>query len=711
MTWLARALYGRRMVALALSALMFAVCAVVGLPVLERLGGGNPDFLTPGSPTQQAVQQVEDSTGTVPDGGLLALVKTGEPLGSPRTTAVIQEVVDALEAEPAIAVVQPPAGPGTRQVAEDGSSAYVVGQWDADEDPRELQEGVDRLQERFAGREDVTLGGSEVVGNQVVATVVSDLARAELLAFPILFVLSLVIFRGVVAAALPLLLGGLNIVLATAGLRLVDEWVPMSIFAMNLVTALGLGLAIDYSLLMISRFRGELATGAEVPEALRRTMATAGRTVLVSAVTVAAAMACLFAFEQRFLYSMAVGGVLVSLSGIVAALVVLPALLAALGHRIDALAPRRWRSSEGGRADRSWHRIAVGVMSRPFATALLGVVILVALALPLAGAKFTAVSAKDVPVHQSARAVDEELSTQYAANPREDIVVVVDRAVTEPGTTDVAARVSELDGVGAVAGPVPLDASTSLLLVDPQEPGMDPASLETVREIRELSTSQTPVTVAGESANTLDLRTSILDRLPLAVGLVVGSTLLVLWLLTGSVLLPLLTVVMNTLTLAATYGILVLVFQQGHLSGLLDFTPQGALDTTMPVLLFALVFGLSTDYGVFLLARIGEAREHGLDDRRAVVEGVGRTGRIVTAAALLFCVALGALVTSEITFIKALGLGTALGVLLDATLVRVLLVPSLMGLLGRWAWWSSAALTRLHRHVGVREGGPVPQQP
>lgn len=705
MNLLAAVLYRRRGLALLLAGTAFLACAALGIPVLQRLGGGNPDFVTPGSPTQDAVRHLEDATGTVPDGGLIVLVDTGKPFSDAETTTVIDEVAAVLDDEGAIAAVQRPEGRASRQVAEDGSSAYVVGLWDAGQSPAEVQETIDRVQQRFEGRSDVLLGGSEVVGNQVVDTVVSDLARAEVLAFPVLLVLSLVIFRGVVAALVPLLLGGLNIVLATAGLRLLDEWTPMSIFAMNLVTALGLGLAIDYSLLMISRFRDELATGAEVPDALRVTMSTAGRTVLVSAVTVALAMACLLAFQQRFLYSMAAGGVLVALSGIVAALVVLPALMALLGRRIDALAPRRWQVGPEG--DRRWHAIARGVMSRPVLTGILGVLTLLALALPLRDVGFTAVSAKDVPAHQSAREVDEILASDYATNPREDIVVLVSRPADAPATGQVMGAVRELEGVAGVAGPLPLDGSTSVMLAQPAQPGMDRSSLETVREIRDLSTAGTTVEVAGESANTLDLQESILARLPLAVGLVLASTVLVLWLLTGSVVLPLLTVLMNTLTLAATYGILVLIFQDGHLSGLLDFESQGALDTTMPVLLFALVFGLSTDYGVFLLARMGEARAQGAGDREAVVLGVGRTGRIVTAAAVLFCVALGALVTSEITFIKALGLGTALGVLIDATLVRILLVPSLVSVLGRWAWWSPGWLARIHDVVGIREGGPA----
>ncbi|WP_125777421.1 MMPL family transporter [Antribacter gilvus] len=696
-----------RVAIVVMATLIVGGAAAVGVPVLHQLGGGNPDFVTPGSPSQDAVAVLEDTTGTVPDGGLIALVDTGEPVGSRATQEVIADVVERLGEEDAIATVIPPAieaaapgapsapsapstpsqgGPG--QVSEDGDSAYVLALWDADATDGEMQETIDRLDDELAELDGVSLGGSEVVGNQVVSTVLRDLTRAELAAFPVLILLSLLIFRGLVAGMLPLLLGGVNILFALAGVRLVHEQFEMSIFALNLVTALGLGLAIDYGLLIVSRYRAELAAGLEPEAAVRETMTTAGRTVLLSAVTVAAAMACLFVFEQRFLYSMAVGGILVAVSGALAALIVLPALLAVLGRRIDALAPRRWRQQlEGGESDARWLRIARSVAARPVIFALAGTTALVLLAAPLANIAFTAVSAKDVPGDQSAHQVDQRLTDDFASNPRENVVVVLHGAADAPEVQDVADEIAGLDGADVVSPPVPLDADTTMLTVDPLGAGMAPESLDLVQDVRALSTPDLRVQVAGESANFADLRDSVVANLPLAAGLVIIGTLLVLLLLTRSVLLPLMSVVMNLLTLGATFGILVLTFQDGLLGGLLGFTAQGALDLTMPVLLFALVFGLSTDYGVFLLDRMREAREGGASDRDSVVLGMARTGRIVTAAALLFCVALGALVTSDIVFIKMLGLGTALGVLLDATIVRMMLVPSLMTLFGRASWW------------------------
>ncbi|MGB6003937.1 MAG: MMPL family transporter [Ornithinimicrobium sp.] len=695
------------------------VAAVLGLPALHLLGGGNPDFITPDSPSQRAVRSIEDATGTVPDGGLIVLVESADSGADPTANSMIDDVVAAMGEHSSIAAVIPPGQGGPRHVAEDRSSAYVLGLWDALASDEDYQATVEDLAERFEDRDEVLLGGSEVVGNQVVNTVVRDLARAELFAFPVLFVLSVLVFRGLVAAILPLVLGGLNIVLALGGLRLVNEVSDLSIFALNLVSALGLGLAIDYCLLIISRFRAEMAEGRDTGLALRRTMETAGKTVLLSSLTVAAAMACLFVFQQRFLYSMAVGGVLVAFSGMLVALVVLPALLAVLGKRIDSLAVGRWWGSSPaprharGRLSRFpddetsfWFRLAQWVVARPARTAAGGVALLLLMALPLSGAQATAVSAKDVPESQSSREVDERLSADYLSNPREDVVVVAQGGAEQAEVQDLPARFADLDGVASVTPAVPLSQDATMVLLDPDQPGMAQSSQDLVRDVRALSSTELPLEVAGETANFVDLQSSLLDRLPLAAALVVAGTMIVLWLLTGSVLLPFKAVLLNVLTLAATFGLLVVIFQEGFLGGILDFEAQTALDVTMPVLLFALVFGLSTDYGVFLLARIREYRESGADDQRSIILGVGQTGRIVTAAAVLFCVALGALVTSDIVFIKELGLGTALGVLIDATIVRAMLVPSLMALLGRWAWWSPAPLTWLHDRIGVREGEP-----
>ncbi|HET9871814.1 MAG TPA: MMPL family transporter [Propionibacteriaceae bacterium] len=715
---IARIVTRRAWVVAAMAAVVATVAAVFGISVAGSLTGGNPDFVTAGSQSDQASARFEDATEMVGDGGVLALVNTGEPLTSARTQAAVDRVTQAMESEPAFKLVlnhdrtKDPA-----LVSTDRLSTYVVAHWKAGADD-EFQPTVSRLLDRFADDPEVRLGGSEVVGEQVVATVHHDLAMAELLAFPVLFVLSLWIFRSLVASALPLVIGGLNVVLTMLGLRLVSQVTDLSIFALNLVTALGLGLAIDYSLLVVSRFRSELARGVAVAEAVTVTVNTAGRTIVYSSVTVSAAMASLFLFEQRFLFSMAVGGLLVAASAAMVALFVLPAILALLGHKVDFGSPARWRRTleQPESTDGLWFRIARVVMRKPAMVAVAAITILLALGLPFAGVRFTGVGAKDLPDSASSRQVDDVLGEDFASNPRESILVVVNlpdqtgnvvqQRINQVLADDVRERIDALPGTAAVTPVQPLDDRSWLVLVDPREPGLSGTSQQLVKQIRDLPT-QAELLVGGETANFVDLKESLLDHLPEAIAVVALSSMLVLWLMTGSVLLPLNALLMNLLTISATFGVLVLVFQKDYLADLLGFPGQGALDATQPILLFALVFGLSTDYGVFLLARMKEAHDAGASAREAVILGVGRTGRIVTAAALLFCVALGAMVSSQIVFIKELGFGTALGVLLDATIVRALLVPSLMALLGRWSWWSPAPLTALHQRFGLREEAAV----
>ncbi|WP_380285857.1 MMPL family transporter [Kitasatospora purpeofusca] len=693
-----------------------AVAAFLGAPVITSLTGGNPDFVTPGSGSVRADDRIGAATGIQSDGGIIALVDTGAPVDDRRTRDEVGKVAGLMSGDPVFADVltyYQAQDPGL--VSRDGTRTIVVGRL-KDGAGDHYQDAVDRLSEALDGDRSVRLGGSEVVGNQVVSTVQHDLERAELLAFPVLFVLSLWIFRSLVASALPLVIGGLNVVLTLLGLRLVDRLItPMSIFSLNLVTALGLGLAIDYSLLIVSRFRDELAVDPDVGRAIGATLHTAGRTILFSSLTVSAAMASLFVFRQRFLYSMAVGGLLVSASALLVALLVLPAVLRLLGRHIDFLAPaRRRRSLEAPEStDGGWFALARGVMRRAPLVAIGASALLVVLGLPFLKVAFTTVGPASLPTGAGSRAVDDTLRADFPADPLESLQVVVVtsgdgvRAGARERVDGLRADIAALPGAASVGPEAQLDGDTWLVRVTPKEPGLSEASRRLVRDVRALS-GPDEVLVGGQSATFVDLEDSLAGRLPAAALIVFLTSMLVLLLMTGSLVLPLKAVLMNLLTLAATFGILVFVFQWGHGAGLFGADAQGALDATQPVLLFAMVFGLSTDYGVFLLARIKEARDAGAGEVESVAQGLGRTGRVVTAAAVLFCVALGALATSEIVFIKELGLGTALGVLLDATIVRALLVPSLMRLLGRWNWWAPSPLRWLYARFGLREGGAPP---
>lgn len=696
----------RHAVLVVLASLAVAAVAVLfGTPVVASLTGGSQDFRTSGSGSQLADQRIRDVAGIAGDGGIVALVQIPDGPAAGASTDRIQQVGADLRAQPGVvSVLSYPDTGNPALVARDGSSAYLIAYVDADADAAAV---ASEVQERFAGQPDVALGGAPIVDEQVTDTVGSDLRRAELLAFPVLFLLSLLIFRSLVASALPVLIGGFNILLTLLALRVVSEFVSLSVFGLNLVTALGLGLAIDYSLLVVSRFRGELASGADVREAVRTTVRTAGRTITFSAVTVAAAMAALLVFEQRFLRSMAIAGVLVSLLSAVVSVLLLPSALRLAGRRIDMFAPARWQRSlhEAESLDGRWFRLAAKVTDRPKLVAGAAMAIMLLLAAPFLAVQFTFISASTLPDTVSGRQVADALAHEFPTNPADAVQVVVGGDGASPQmAADLAARIGEIDGVAAVDAAVPLGSGSFLVAVHLGDDPLAPSSRAVVQQIRDLPTVGDMV-VGGQTAQFVDLRSSLTDRLPLAILLVCVGNMAALMLMTGSIVLPVKSILMNFLTLAATFGVLVLIFQDGHGAGLLGTTAQGALEATQPVLLFALVFGLSTDYGVFLLSRIKEARDAGADDRQAVILGLGRTGRIVTAAAVLFCVALGALATSDIVFIKELGIGTAVGVLIDATIVRALLVPSLMVLLGRWNWVGPRWLVRLHE----RFGGELPK--
>ena len=503
------------------------------------------------------------------------------------------------------------------------------------------------------------------------------------------------------------MLGGLAILATFFALRIVSSFADLSVFALNLVTGLGLGLAIDYSLFMVSRYREEAAVSGFGLDAIRRTLETSGRTILFSSLTVAAAIASLAIFPQRFLYSMGIAGALVAVIAAALALIVLPALLTVLGPRVNALAPKRLqrRADRDARPEQSgfWYRLSRFVVRRPGPIAATSAAALIALGIPFASIKFLPVSASVLPPSASAHQVDVALRTQFPPGRTAPLEVVVGAPATSPQVRALAARLDTLPDVAAVAPAIPAGPKLSMVAVAPVAPPFSARTQQLVHAVRALR-DPFYVGVTGQTAGFVDLEHSLASHLPLVLAVVVLSTLIVLFLMTGSVVLPVKAVVMNALSLSAVFGILVLIFQHGNLQGLLSYQSDGALDATQPILLFVIGFGLATDYGVFLLSRIKEARDGGASDSQAVAIGLERTGRIVTAAAVLFAVAIGAFATSKLVFIKELGVGTALAVLIDASIIRALLVPSLMELLGPWNWWGPKPLRRLHDRIGLREG-------
>ncbi|MGZ5375376.1 MAG: MMPL family transporter [Solirubrobacterales bacterium] len=694
---------------------IIVIAAFVGAVAGGVIGGGVADHLDPYGADDPKTESIRADKRIEAAGfrevGLLVLVEDAN-VKQAATRARIEKIEQRLSSSPDVARVSSFYDTGSPNfVARKNDSTYLAVNLEATDD-RGQQDAAERIAGDLEGQSGIKVGGYALAQQQVNDQVEHDLKMAEMLAFPLLFLLSLLFFRSLVAAGLPLLVGGLAIVGTFLGLRIASEFGSISIFALNLTTGLGLGLAIDYSLFIVSRYREEIARDGPGLTAMRRTMATAGRTVLFSSLTVAAALASLLVFPQRFLYSMGLGGAMVALLAAAISLIVLPAILALLGHRVNSLAPkflqRRAERDASPTTEGFWYRLSRFVQRFPGRIAIATAAFLIFLGIPFYAIKFTWVDAQVLPTSASARQVDDVIRADYP--PFRDTPV---RILVDGGGPRVAAKVqrqvSELPGVAEMLPPQPLQGGATLVQAVSKNSYLDEPTQTLVSEISALPAPPgSEVAVTGFAARFLDFQDSLKRHLPAAVSIVVLATLVILFLMTGSVILPIKALLMNVLNLSAVFGILVFIFQDGRLQGLLSYTSQGALEQTMPILLFAVAFGLSTDYGVFLLSRIKEARDNGATDTDSVAIGLERTGRIVTAAAMLFAIAIGAFATSQIIFIKENGVGTALAVLIDATIIRALLVPSLMELLGHWNWWAPKPLRWLHFRIGLDERETIP---
>ncbi|HEX7279961.1 MAG TPA: MMPL family transporter [Solirubrobacterales bacterium] len=680
----------------------FLFAGAVGGSVADRLdpyGAEDSD-----TETVQAMDRLEEAGLRIP--AVIAVVQNA-PVADPATKRRVVALEQGIRERPDVASVSGYYDTRSRAfVSRDGQSTYFAIALKATED-KPWQEAGAEIADELSAEPGVLVGGAAVAQEQVNKQVEEDLKKAEMLAFPLLFLLSLLFFRSLVAALLPLMIGALAIVGTFFILRIASEFGSISIFALNLTTALGLGLAIDYSLFIVSRYREEIAQSGPGLEAMKRVLATSGRTVFFSSLTVAAAMASLLVFPQRFLYSMGLGGALVALFAALISLTVLPAVLTLLGNRVNAGAPKflQRRAEADARPDEHgfWYRLSRFVMRRPVPVATLSALFLIILGLPFLQIKFNTVDPTVLPESASARVAYDTVSKEFP--PYHDTPIWIAFEGDDPkAATQFATEAREVDGVAEVAPPQQLAPGVTAVQVTSANPFVSDESQETVKAIRELPTpAGTTVLVGGATADFIDFQSSLAEHLPIALAIVIMATLVILFLMTGSVILPIKSLIMNFLNLSAVFGLLVLIFQDGRLEGFLDYSSPGAIEQTMPILLFAVAFGLSTDYAVFLLSRIKEARDSGASDSESVAIGLERTGRIVTAAALLFAVAMGAFATSEIIFIKENGVGTALAVLIDASIIRALLVPSLMELLGKWNWWAPAPLRRLHERWGISE--------
>ena len=728
----------RRRLVLLGTLVTFLLAGAVGGGVADRLSSGG--FEDADAEAARAQRLVDETFGNGTPNLVLLVTADGGNVDDPATAAAGQALTAEVAARPGIeqAMSYWSLGNAPPLRSTQGHQALVLARIAGDED--EIGDRISELSPELTRDGDVIdvgVGGYAEVFRQVGTTIEEDLAKAEGVALPITMLLLVLVFGSAVAAGLPIAIGVLSIVGTLFVLFVISQVTQVSIFALNLTTAMGLGLAIDYSLFVVSRYREELARGRSTEVAVVRAVETAGRTVVFSALTVAASLAALLVFPLAFLRSFAYAGIAVVAVAALASVLVLPAILAALGPRIDALQVPRRRSRAGSATEASppprtfWHDQAVRVMRRPWPYAIGVTALLVFLGLPFLHIEFGLPDDRVLPAEMSSRRVQDQLRANFASQEAGAAAVVapgVDPSTPESAAAidDYAKRLSTIEGVSRVdattgfyAGGLrvlganelsarfaaPDGAGTYLNVV----PAVEPVSEEgerVVADIRALDAPFDEVLVTGQSAQLVDSKASIFAKVPLAAGIIALVTFTVLFLMFGSILVPVKAVVLNLLSLSATFGAMVWIFQDGHLSETLGFTATGTIDTTTPILMFCIAFGLSMDYEVFLLSRIKEEHDRTGDNERAVAVGLERTGRIVTAAAALLAIVFLAMATSGVSFIKLFGVGLTMAVLMDATLIRATLVPAFMRLAGEANWWAPAPLRRIYERWGFREGEP-----
>ncbi|BBX64854.1 membrane protein [Mycobacterium saskatchewanense] len=722
----------RRVVAAAIVVMCGA--AVFGLPAVHSLSAGG--FLDPTSESAHAAAILADKFH---QGGLdLVLLVSADNGGDGEVAArsVGVGIVRELRQSPSVALVASPwdsPQPDPGLLSADHKSAMIVAALIGGENnaPRYAQALADRL---ARDRDGVTVraGGAAMLYAEINHQTEKDLVRMEAIAVPVSFVALVWVFGGLLAAAVPMAVGGFAILVSLALLRALSFVTDVSVFALNVAAALGLALAIDYTLLIINRYREEVSSGRRGAAALVTTMTKAGRTVLFSALTVALSLSGLVLFPMPFLRSFAYAGVAVVGFAALAAVVLAPAMIVMLGDRLDALNVRRLgrRPTRPPGAEHTfWYRIATLAMRHAIPTSLAVVGLLLVLGAPFLGVRWGNPDDRVLPASASARAVSERIRSEFAKDSPTRVTIVVPRVgeMAAADLDDYAARLSRIPEVSAVSSPTgnlvagqrlgPPSAPTGMadgsayLTVDSTAP---PYSRASEVQLTRLHAIPAPggqrVLMTGLAQTNLDCINGIRSRLPLVFGCIVTVTLVLLFSLTGSAILPIKAVLLNVLSLTAAFGALVWIFQDGHL-GALGTTPNGTLVINIPVLMFCIAFGLSMDYEVFLLARIREYwldAATGGDNDESIALGLARTGRVITAAALLMSISFAALLSAGVSFMRMFGVGLTVAVLADATLVRVLLVPAFMHLFGALNWWAPRPLARLHRRMAAGESASPP---
>ncbi|WP_405067703.1 MMPL family transporter [Kribbella sp. NBC_01510] len=693
----------RARVVLAMSVVALVISAALGVGAFARLLSGG--FDDPASASSQAKVLLDQKFGGEPDLIFLVHARTGTVDGT-AVTAAGQALAHRLSADARLRGVTSywtTQAPGLR--SRDSTDALILAKVIGDEQTADTNAKALLADYAHLDSPDATVRIGGARGTDVAGQVGKDLAVAEAIAVPITVVLMIIVFGSLVASLLPLAIGVLAIFATFAELDLLTHVTSVSVFALNLATGLGLGLGMDYALLMVSRFREELAKGVDVGDAVARTMATAGRTIAFSALAVAAALSAMLVFPVYFLKSFAYAGVGVTIFSAASALLVLPALLAVLGRRVNSGRIRAVRSVEAP----FWGRLAAGVMRRPVVAALPVIGVLLFLATPLLSVTFGTPDERVLPTSAASHEVGDALRNDFATTP--DVIDVLITPALSPselqGYTQQLSHLSEVQRaditIGTAGAGQPISQRVSL------STGLDASSgaaQDLVRQVRAVSApAGTTVLIGGATATLIDAKQAISSYLLLAGALIVVTTFTLLFLFTGSILQPIRALLGNTLTLGATLGAMVWIFQDGHFADVLGFTPRPT-DTAMPVLLFCIAFGLSMDYELFVISRIKELHDAGVSNADAVTGGLARTGRIVSTLAALLAVGFFAFGSSHVSFIQLFGLGTGLAILIDATLVRGVLVPAFMRAFGERSWYAPTPLRRIHNRIGVSENPP-----
>ncbi|MCZ4121051.1 MMPL family transporter [Streptomyces sp. H39-S7] len=703
-----------------------ALMGVLGAGAFGKLLGGGYD--DPASPSSRAGKIIDEKFGGQTNLVLLVHTSAGrvdDAAAQHRGQALVADLKKERNLDNVISYWDT-ANPDLR--SQDGREAVVLAHVKGNDTERgENAKGViDAYTGPYAGVLTVQAGGGGAVISEMGTQSGEDLLLAEAIAVPLTLILLLLVFGSMVAALLPLAIGTIAIAGTFAELFVLGSVTDVSVFAINLTTALGLGLGIDYALLMVSRFREQLATGADVDDAVRRTVSTAGRTVAFSAATVAAALGALLVFPQYFLRSFGYAGIGVVAIAAVSALFVMPALFVVLGHRVNSGRLPWVKPARSATRAPFWGRLAGTVMRRPALTALPVLTILLLAASPLLGITFGTPDERVLPEGAAGRQVSAVLQEKFHGNDDAALHIVIDQRLDKAPLESYAVALSGLQGVvrvetstGTYAGgrsTATDPGNTTLGRPDAQQinvvstlPPKSDAAQGLVDEVRAVAppAGSHPL-VGGVDAALIDSKDSIAGRLPLAVALVALTTFLLLFLFTGSIVQPLRALFLNLISLGATLGVMTWIFQDGHLSSLLGFTAQ-PMEVSITVLMFCIAFGLSMDYEVFVTSRIKELHDLGEDNESAVTNGLGHTGRIVTAAACLLAVSFFAFGTAKLSFMQLFGLGSGLAVLIDAVAVRGILVPAAMRLLGDSAWYAPGVLRTFHQRFGLSESGPAPE--